>query len=181
MAVLRTHRNTAAFFCRIALASVFLPHGMDKLIRFEPFGWNGPETWVQQFCEMVALPWIPEAWKIAAAPWIGWIEVIAGVSCVLGLLVRFAMIPLIADIALSIVFVSGKNGFWLDHTVNNVPAPGFEYHLVLLLISLGLFFSGAGSFSLDKLIAGEDDNVDYYYDEEDYDDGEEVAPRPLRT
>jgi putative oxidoreductase len=166
MAILRTHRNTAALFCRIALASVFLPHGLDKLVRFEPLGWAGPEAWANQFMSLVNVTWVPEAWKLTMAQSIAWIEVIAAVSCILGLLVRVAMVPLILDIAGSIILVSGKNGFWIDHTVDGVPALGFEYHLVLILIALGLFFSGAGSFSLDKLMAGED-YEEYYFAEEE--------------
>jgi putative oxidoreductase len=177
MALIRTHRNTAALFCRIALACVFLPHGFDKLVHFEPLGWAGPEEWARQFSALLSVTWIPEPWKNTLAQAIAWIEVVAGISCVLGLLVRVAMVPLIMDIAGAIVLVSGKNGFWYDHTIDGVPAPGFEYHLVLMLIALGLFFSGAGSFSLDKLMAGED-YEDYYYEEEE--DYEDIAPGPLR-
>ncbi|MGB9690684.1 MAG: DoxX family protein [Candidatus Sumerlaeaceae bacterium] len=173
MAILRTHRNSAAWFCRIALASVFLPHGLDKLVRLEPLGWAGPEVWASQFLSLFAIPWIPETWKLTLAQAIAWTEVVAAVSCILGLLVRVAMVPLILDLAWTIIFVSGKNGFWIDHTIDGVPAPGFEYHLVLILIALGLFFSGAGSFSLDKLIAGEDYEEFYYEEEDDY---EEQSP-----
>ncbi len=166
MAIMRTHPNTAALFCRLALAAVFLPHSLDKLVHFEPFGWAGPEAWAEKFAGILAVSWIPETWKQTLAQSVAWIEVVAGVSCVLGLLVRITMVPLLMDIAGSILLVSGKNGYWIDHTINGVPAPGFEYHLVLLLIALGLFFSGAGSFSLDKLIAGEDYEYYYYGDEE---------------
>ncbi len=176
MAILRTQRNSAAFFCRVALATVFLPHGLDKLVRFEPLGWAGPEAWTTQFLSLFTVTWIPEPWKLTIAQSIAWIEVVAAASCILGLLVRVAMVPLILDLAWAIIFISGKNGFWFDHTIDGIPAPGFEYHLVLVLIALGLFFSGAGSFSLDKLIAGED-YEEYYYDEEEY---EEVPSKSLR-
>lgn len=167
MAIMKTHRNAAALFSRIALASVFLPHGLDKLVRFEPLGWAGPESWSQQFLGLVAITWVPESWKLTLAQSIAWIEVIAAISCILGLLVRIAMVPLILDLAGAIILVSGKNGFWIDHTIDGIPAPGFEYHMVLILVALGLFFSGAGSFSLDKLIAGEDDAEYYYADDEE--------------
>lgn len=180
MALLKTHRNTAALFCRMALAAVFLPHGLDKLVRFEPLGWAGPEAWLQQFSMLVTATWIPEPWKVTLAQAVGWVEVTAGVSCVLGLLVRLAVVPLLIDLAGAIILVSGKNGYWIDHTIDGIPAPGFEYHLVLILVALGLFFSGAGSFSLDKLIAGDEDDEYDYLDEEELYEEDETAPGPLR-
>jgi putative oxidoreductase len=95
---------------------------------------------------------------------------------VFGLLVRAAMIPLLVNLGAAIALVTAKNGFWFNHRLDGIPAPGFEYHMVLILVCLGLLFSGAGSFSLDKLIGGDSDE-DYYYEDE-YED-EEPAPGPL--
>ena len=41
MGLFRTNRNWAAFYCRLAIAIIFIPHGMDKLVRYEPLGWEG--------------------------------------------------------------------------------------------------------------------------------------------
>jgi putative oxidoreductase len=161
MGLFRTHRNWAALFCRIALAAIFIPHGLDKLIRFEPLGWEGPEAWSNAVSTMLTFDVITAQYKVYAAQASAWAEVIAGVACVLGLLVRLAVLPLIADMVVAIILIHGRNGFWLNHTMNGVPAPGFEYCLFIILICLGLFFSGAGSFSLDKLVAGDPEGHEY--------------------
>lgn len=163
MGLFRTHRNWAALFCRIIIAAVFIPHGLDKLVEFEPLGWRGPLEWADTVGELLPSRYVPEKYVTIAAQASAWAEVVAGTSCVLGLLVRLCVLPLMVNIAMAIVLVHGKNGFWSDHTLDGVLAPGFEYSMVLLLVCLGLFFSGAGSLSLDKLIAGE---PDYEYEED---------------
>lgn len=176
MGLFRTHRNWAALFCRIVLAAVFIPHGLDKLVEFEPLGWRGPIEWGDAVKAMIgSLPvvpkYIPEQYQLILAQVSAWTEVVVGASCVLGLLVRLCVIPLIIDMFVAILLVHGKNGFWFNHKVDGIIQPGFEYNMVLILISFGLLFSGAGSLSLDKLIGGESDFEEYEedieYDEEE--------------
>lgn len=172
MGLFRTRRNWAAFFCRVAIAAVFIPHGLDKLIRFEPLGWEGPEAWSLAISSMLNMNVINPQYKVYAAQASAWVELLAGVACALGLLVRLAVLPLIADMVVAIALVHARNGFWLNHTINGVLAPGFEYCMFIILVCLGLFFSGAGSFSLDKLVAGDPEGHEY---EEEF-EYEEVRP-----
>lgn len=166
MGLFRTHRNWAALFCRIAIAAIFIPHGLDKLVEFEPLGWGGPVEWQAAVDHLLPPKFVPDQYRIILAQASAWTEFVAGVACVLGLLVRLCVLPLIVDILVAIVLVHATNGFWINHKIDGVIAPGFEYNLVLLLICIGLFFSGAGSLSLDKLIGGESDEEEY---EEDMD------------
>lgn len=177
MGLFYTHRNWAALFCRIAIAAVFIPHGLDKLIAFEPLGWNGPEAWQEKVFELVNTKLIPDDYKVLAAKVSAWTELIAGISCVLGLLVRVVMLPLIIDMAGAIILVHGANGFWIDHKIDGQLAPGFEYNMVLILICVGVFFSGAGSISIDKLIAGEPE-YDEYHEDITYEDHDHVHAPP---
>jgi putative oxidoreductase len=172
MGLFRTHRNWAALFCRIAIAAVFIPHGMDKLMVFPPFGWEGAEVWAGKVIKLVDTKLVPEEYIRLAAQASAWAEVIAGASCVLGFLVRLAVIPLMIDMGVAILLIHGRNGFWIQHQ----PGAGFEYNMVLILMCLGLFFSGAGSISVDKLVDGEPEYE--YYDEDD--DIDEPAPGPAR-
>ena len=175
MGLFRTNRNWAAFYCRLAIAIIIIPHGMDKLVRYEPLGWEGPEVWAQTCARLLDFAFIPEAYRPILAQVSAWIEVVAAASCVLGLLVRLCVIPLILNMAAAIALVHWKSGFWINHTLNGVPAPGFEYALVIIVICTGLLASGAGSISIDKLVGGE---PDYYYEEEyEYDYDYEGEPR----
>jgi putative oxidoreductase len=171
MSLFRTHRNWAALFCRIVIAAVFIPHGLDKLLVFEPFGWTGPETWAKSVCALIKTEAIPMEYKLIMAQASAWAEVVAGVSCLIGFLVRLTVLPLIIDMGVAIMLIHGRNGFWIQHQ----PGAGFEYNMVLILVCLGLFFSGAGSISLDKLISSEPDYYDHYGDDDEYD---EHAPGP---
>jgi len=186
MGLFRTHRNYAALFIRIALAAVFLPHGLDKLIAYAPFGWEGPQVWEEHVRAMLNFPLIPEPYKPILAQVSAWTEVGAAVACILGLLVRVAVLPLIGNMAVAIALVHWKNGYWINHTLNGVPAPGFEYCMVIILMCLGLFFSGAGSLSIDKLVAGEPDyeswEEDEYHDyaEDEWDEEPEPRQAPRR-
>ena len=164
MGLFRTHRNWAALFCRIAIAAVFIPHGMDKLMVFPPFGWEGPEVWATKVIKLVDTSLVPADYIRIAAQASAWAEIIAGASCVIGFLVRLAVIPLMIDMGVAILLVHGKNGFWIQHQ----PGAGFEYNMVLILICLGLFFSGAGSISVDKLVDSEPE-YEYYDEDEDLD------------
>ncbi len=178
MGLFRTNRNWAALFCRIAIAAIFIPHGMDKLVRYEALGWEGPEAWAAAVTKMLNFAFIPEAYKPILAQVSAWVEVVAAGSCVLGLLVRLAVIPLIGNMAVAIALVHWKNGFWINHTLDGIPAPGFEYCMAIILMCVGLFFAGAGSFSIDKLVGGEPEYDDYGDADYDYDDEDEYEDDP---
>lgn len=156
MPIIKTRHNWAAFFCRVIIAIVFIPHGLDKLVLFEPFGWRGPTEWATTVATLIDSHFadVPDNYKLLIAQISAWAEVVAGASCVLGLLVRICVTPLLADMAIAILFVHWPNGYWSNHTINHVPAPGFEYNIVLMLVCLALMASGAGSLSLDGLISG---------------------------
>ncbi|MBX7244670.1 MAG: DoxX family protein [Candidatus Sumerlaeaceae bacterium] len=183
MGLFRTHRNWAAFFCRVALAAVFIPHGLDKLVKFDPLGWSGPEEWNLIVLGLMKFPWIPEQYQQYlhyASQVSAWTEAVGGGLCVVGLLIRLAMIPMIINMAVGIALVHARNGYWSNHTLDGVLAPGFEYPMVLILIMVGLFFSGAGSMSIDKLVASEPDYHDYEFEDEYEDDYEPDYERRRR-
>lgn len=168
MGLLRTHRNWAALFIRIALAAICIPHGLDKLIKFAPLGYAGPDAWYSTLSSLLG-DLVTSDVKRYLAITSAYAELVCGISCVLGLLVRICVIPFIFNTFVAIVLVTGKNGFWVNNVVDGKAVVGFEYNLVLIIIAFGLMFSGAGTFSLDKLVAGEDE---HYYDAAvEYDDG----------
>ena len=175
MGLFRTDRNWAAFYCRLAIAIIFIPHGMDKLVKYAPFGWEGPQAWAETCSRLLNYSFIPVAYRPVLAQISAWVEVVAAVSCILGLLVRLCIIPLIVNMVVAIAAVQWRNGFWINHTLNGVPAPGFEYQIIIIVICLAILASGAGSLSIDKLVGGE---PDYYAEEEyEYDYDYEGDPR----
>jgi putative oxidoreductase len=121
---------------RLALAAVFLYHGSQKV--FGLFGGPG----LAQFGEMLGSQGFPMPQLSAYLA--GGAEFFGGLAMLLGVLTRLAAIPLMVTMAVAAFKVHGQ-AFSLEHG-------GMEYALTLLLISLGLFFTGPGRISLDALI-----------------------------
>jgi putative oxidoreductase len=73
----------------------------------------------------------------------GGAEFFAGLLLVVGLLVRPAALVLAVTMLVAIVTVHLENGFFMATN-------GFEYALILLIISATLIIRGAGGASIDK-------------------------------
>lgn len=72
-------------------------------------------------------------------------EFFGGLALVVGLLVRPAAVSLLIAMLVAIVSVHWVNGFFITEN-------GFEYAMILALISAVLLIEGAGKLSLDRRI-----------------------------
>jgi uncharacterized membrane protein YphA (DoxX/SURF4 family) len=96
-----TSRASAWVLCiRLAVALVFLPEGIQKLVFPELLG-SG------RFAK-IGLPW-PEI----LGPFVGWVEIVCGALILVGLLTRLAAVPLI--ITMIVAILSTKIPIWLGH------------------------------------------------------------------
>jgi len=124
---------------RIVTGALLLPHGSQKL--FGLFGGNINQT-AAFFSKVGIEPALPLAYVT------GSIEFFGGLLLVLGLLTRIAAASVIAIMAVAIISVHLKNGyFWTSL--------GFEYPLMWALFALAIFIRGGGKFSLDRVIGYE--------------------------
>jgi putative oxidoreductase len=78
-------------------------------------------------------------------PFIALLEFFGGLALVFGLLTRLAGLGLALNMLGAILFVHGKNGFFLP--------TGYEFALTLLGANTALALMGAGDFSLDALVS----------------------------
>ena len=119
---------------RIAVATIFIRHGAQKLFVFGFAGVSGA------FGQMgVPLPGV-------MGPLIGVLEFFGGIALVIGLLTRPVALALVCDMLGAILLVQLKNGF-----------SRYELEFLLLGSSVALALMGAGRFSLDSLIADRGD------------------------
>jgi putative oxidoreductase len=114
---------------RAALAAVFIYHGLDKVQQEKNFGGN----WAGDMLPMV-LQFL-----------VAWGELLCGVAIALGLLTRVAALGIIVIMVGAIFTVTGQKGF-------SMVGGGFEYNYVLILVAGALALTGAGTFSLDRVV-----------------------------
>ena len=137
--LLRTQAGYGISLLRVVTGLTFMAHGSQKL-----FGWFGGYglVGVGQWMESIG---ITPGYLMAALA--GSAEFFGGLALVVGLLVRPAAVSLLVAMLVAIVSVHWANGFFITES-------GFEYAMILGLISAVLLIEGAGKLSLDRRIAG---------------------------
>jgi putative oxidoreductase len=123
--------NVGLAALRLAVATIFIRHGAQKLF---VFGFAGV---TDAFTHMgVPFPGL-------TGPLIALLEFFGGLALVIGLLTRLVALGFVFDMLGAILLVQLKNGF-----------SRYELEFLLLGSSLALVLTGAGRFSVDSLIAG---------------------------
>lgn len=140
--VLITDSGLGPLVLRLAVGVIFAAHGAQKL--FGWFGGYGLEGTGQFFGSIGLNPGTLMALLAGAAEFLG------GLALVVGLLVRPAAAALAFTMLIAILAVHAGKGFFADHG-------GYEYALALFAASLSLLATGAGRFSLDRLLDRRDE------------------------
>jgi putative oxidoreductase len=139
----QTDESLAGLILRLTLGLVMFPHGAQKLLGwYAGFGFSGTMGF---FTETMHLPWL-----IAFLVIIG--ESFGSVALLAGLLTRFTAASLAVIMLGAITMVHMPNGFFMNW-FGKQAGEGYEYHLLVIGISLALLITGAGKWSVDKVIA----------------------------
>src|SRR6266850_1485088 len=117
---------------RITIGGIFVAHGAQKLF---VTGLSNVAGFLGQLG--VPLPMV-SALALTAAEFLG------GLALVVGLLTRWAALPIAFSMIVAAVTVHLKAGFFLPN--------GVEYVLALFLASVSLALTGSGAFSVDRLL-----------------------------
>jgi putative oxidoreductase len=115
---------------RIAVATIFIRHGAQKLFVYGFAGVTGAFTQMG-----VPLPGV-------MGPLIGVLEFFGGIALAMGFLTRLLAVGFVLDMLGAILLVQLKRGF-----------SGYELEFLLLGSSVALLLTGAGRFSVDALLA----------------------------
>jgi putative oxidoreductase len=132
-----TTLDAALLILRLGVGLTLIGHGTQKL--FGWFGGPGPIRMNQGFETMGFKP----AW-----PWVGLAivgEVGGGLSVALGFLTPLGAAGILGAMAMATFKSHWKNGFWLSKG-------GYEYSLLLLVVSITIGLIGPGRFALDTLL-----------------------------
>jgi len=127
---------------RVILGCVMFPHGMQKL--FGWFGGFGFTNTMTYFTQTAGLPWI-----IAFLIIMG--ESLGSLGLIVGFFTRLSALGLIFIMVGAITTVHIPNGFFMNWFGKNA-GEGFEYHLLVIGMSIPLLISGGGKYSVDGLI-----------------------------
>ena len=139
---------TWSILVRLSLAGVFIPEGLQKLIHGDILG-------AGRFAKIGIV--YPEFF----GPFVGWVELIAGILLLIGYATRMAAVPIIITMAVAII--STKIPILLGHewggfSLRELDRYGFlsfthetRTDWAMLLGALYLFLSGAGRWSLDDI------------------------------
>ena len=136
--VLASDNSLVGPILRIPAGVIFAAHGSQKL--FGAFGGYGLEGTGQYMASIGLEPGYLMALLSGGSEFLG------GLALLLGLLVRPSALMLSVTMVVAILSAHISHGLFLSNG-------GFEYALSLLAISVALLFRGAGSLSVDGLIA----------------------------
>ena len=138
----QTNDNFSYWVPRVILGCVFLPHGAQKL--FGWFGGFGFTNTMTYFTQTAGLPWI-----IAFLIIMG--ESLGSLGLIVGFFTRLSAFGLICIMVGAIITVHIPNGFFMNW-FGKQAGEGFEYHLLVIGMSIPLLISGGGKYSVDMLI-----------------------------
>ena len=127
---------------RVILGCVMFPHGAQKL--FGWFGGFGFTNTMTYFTQTAGLPWI-----IAFLIIMG--ESLGSLGLIVGFFTRLSAFGLVCIMAGAIITVHIPNGFFMNW-FGKQAGEGFEYHLLVIGMSIPLLISGGGKYSVDVLI-----------------------------
>jgi putative oxidoreductase len=140
--IFNTNNDLTGLIIRLTLGLILFPHGAQKMLgMFGGYGFSGTMNF---FTGTLHLPWI-----------IGFLVIIIEFVGALSLIAGFASriwSALTIILFIGIIFTSHlDNGFFMNW-FGNQKGEGYEYHLLVIGLSLAILVNGSGKYSADKLI-----------------------------
>lgn len=142
-ALFDTDESWSGLILRLTLGLVMFPHGAQKLLGwFGGFGFDGTMGF---FTQKMGLPWIVAFLVIMG-------ESFGSVGMLAGFLTRFTAASFIIIMLGAIVTTHIPHGFFMNW-FGQQQGEGYEYHLLVIGISAALLVTGAGKWSVDRVLA----------------------------
>jgi len=141
--IFSTNNDWTGVIIRLTIGLILFPHGAQKMLGiFGGFGFTGTMNF---FTSNLHLPWLIGFLVII-------IEFVGSISLIAGIASRVWSIAIII-LMTGIIFTSHiQNGFFINW-FGNQKGEGYEYHLLLIGLSLAMLVNGSGKYSLDKIVS----------------------------
>ena len=138
----RTEHDYIVLALRVVLAIVIFPQGAQKLLGW--YGGFGVEGTLQFFAS-IGVPAFLATLVIAS-------DFFGSIALALGLGARLAALGTLAVMLGAMLLVHGEHGFFINW-YGAQQGEGIQFHLLASAASVVLLVKGAGSLSLDRLVA----------------------------
>jgi putative oxidoreductase len=138
-----TENSVALAILRVVLGVIFFAHGAQKMLGW--FGGYGFSGTMGFFTNNMHIPAVFAFLAIAA-------EFFGGLGLIVGLLTRIAAFGIAVNMVVAVLTVHAHVGFFMNWT-GAQKGEGFEYHLLVLAMTLLMMIKGAGAASVDRAIA----------------------------
>ncbi len=137
--LLRTIHDPTLGWVRLAIGLILLPHGAQKLLGW--FGGAGYQGTIGFFEAQMGIPPFVSLLVVLT-------ESVGALMLVLGLAGRIAALAVIGNMIGAMLLVNFRNGFFWTNQ-------GYEFPLLLVLLSAAVVVRGSGAWSLDLLLTRE--------------------------
>lgn len=141
-ALFQTEDRWSSLVLRLMLGIVFFPHGAQHVLGW--FGGHGFSGTMNFFTTQGHMPWIV-AFLVVMGEFLG------SMGLIVGFLTRIAAFGITCVMTGAIVLVHWKYGFFMNW-FGKQSGEGFEYHLLAVAIGVAIMMTGAGKWSLDRVI-----------------------------
>jgi len=138
-----TDNDAAITVLRLALGIVFFAHGAQKMLGW--FGGYGFTGTMGFFTGIMHIPPVFAFLAIAA-------EFFGGLGLIFGLFTRVAAFGIFCNMVVAVAMVHHHFGFFMNWA-GTQKGEGFEFHLLVLAITVFLMIRGAGAASIDRLLS----------------------------
>jgi putative oxidoreductase len=139
--LLATDNDIVGFILRVLLGIVFFTHGAQKVIGL--FGGQGFAGTMAGF-EKMGIPAFFAFLAIMA-------ESCGSLGLISGFLTRVAAFGITCNMIVAVVMIHFKNGFFMNW-FGQKHGEGFEYHILVVAITIALMIKGGGRWSVDGLL-----------------------------
>jgi putative oxidoreductase len=140
--IFNTGSDWTGFITRLTVGLIMFPHGAQKV-----FGWFGGPGYSNEMRFLTETLHIP--WLIAFTVII--VEFIGSLSLIIGFASRLWAIAMIILFIGIILIEHVDNGFFMNWH-GDQEGEGYEYHLLIIGLSLTTLIGGSGKYSIDRML-----------------------------
>jgi putative oxidoreductase len=140
--IFATDSDLTGFITRLTIGLVMFPHGAQKV-----FGWFGGPGYANEmkfFTETLHIPWL-----MAFAVII--IEFLGSISLIIGFASRLWAAAMIF-LFIGIIFTEHVDHGFFMNWYGTQKGEGYEYHLLIIGLSLATLIRGSGKYSMDRIL-----------------------------